>query len=116
MNFFEILRGFGESGATLDPSCHPGGSQEGKCGGEAYVPWAEFYAMAGGRLVRQEVAGSYGPASYTDGPSLTATITTGNQTTCRGNLPVKCKTTDPFEIPGVPNPGCDRRQRHGHLL
>jgi PKD repeat protein len=111
MNFFEILRGFGESGATLDPSCGPGGSQEGKCGGEPYVPWAEFYALADGRLVRQEVVGSYGASVYDAsdgfaGPSLTATIDTNGQTTCRGpNLTVKCKTTDPFQTPGVPNPG-----------
>jgi hypothetical protein len=107
MNFFEILRGFGESGETLDPSCGPGGSQEGKCGGEPYVPWAEFYALADGRLVRQEVVGSYGAADYTNGPSLTATIAVPEgQTTCRGpSATVKCKTTDPFEIPGVPNPG-----------
>jgi len=107
MNFFEILRGFGESGATLDPSCGAGGSQEGKCGGEPYVPWAEFYAIAGGRLIRQEVVGSYGPADYSNGPSLTATIAVPEgQTTCRGPAAtVKCKTTDPFEIPGVPNPG-----------
>jgi PKD repeat protein len=106
MNFFEILRGFGEFGATLDPSCKPGGSQEGKCGGEAYVPWAEFYAIANGKLVRQEVVGNYGQASYTGGPSITATIDTNGQTNCRGSrLPVKCKTTDPFEIPGQPNPG-----------
>jgi hypothetical protein len=117
MNFFEILRGFGESGETLDPSCGPGGSREGKCGGEAYVPWAEFYAIANGKLVRQEVVGSYGPADYTNGPSLTATIDTGGQTTCRGpRLPVKCKTTDPFEIPGQPNPGDDWCFRDGYLL
>jgi hypothetical protein len=106
MNFFEILRGFGEFGETLDPSCQPGGSRAGSCGEEPYVPWAEFYAIANGRLVRQEVVGSYGAADYTNSPSLTATIDTGTQTTCRGpNLVVECKTTDPFETPGQPNPG-----------
>jgi PKD repeat protein len=115
MNFFEILRGFGEFGETLDPSCGPGGSQEGKCGGEAYVPWAEFYAISGGKLIRQEVVGAYGDAAYDEptGPHLTATIDTGGATSCsRGGRPdagggssVRCKTTDPFETPGQPNPG-----------
>jgi hypothetical protein len=106
MNFFEVLRGFGEFGDTLDPSCRPGGSREGSCGGAAYVPWGEFYAVAGGQLVRQEVAGTYGPADYSDGAELTATVDTAGQTTCSGpGLTVQCKTTDPFEIPGTPNPG-----------
>jgi hypothetical protein len=106
MNFFEILRGFGEFGETLDPSCRAGGSREGRCGGAAYVPWAEFYALADGRLIRQEVAGSYGVADYTAGPTLTAAIDTAGQTTCTGrSLAVTCKTTDPFEIPGTPSPG-----------
>jgi hypothetical protein len=105
LNFFELLRGFGESGATLDPSCLAGGSRAGACGEAPYVPWAEFYAMAGGRLVRQEVVGSYGTADYTAGPRLTASINTGSQTGCAPNLPVRCKTTDPFEVPGARNPG-----------
>jgi hypothetical protein len=106
MNFFEILRGFGEFGETLDPSCAADGSRAGSCGGAPYVPWGEFYAVADGQLVRQEVAGVYGPADYSDGPTLTATIDTAGQTTCRGaGLAVTCKTTDPFEIPGTPNPG-----------
>jgi hypothetical protein len=107
MNFFEILRGFGEFGETLDPSCGPGGSQEGKCGGEPYVPWAEFYALAG-RPPGAPGSGRQLWRGYDDGgdgPSMTATINTGGQTTCRGPSAVKCKTTDPFEIPGVPNPG-----------
>lgn len=105
MNFFEILRGFGEFGANLDPSCQPGGSREGRCGLEPYVPWAEFYGITSGKLVRQEVVGSYGPASYAGGPSLTASINTGAQTDCAPTRPIKCKTTDTLEIPGQPNPG-----------
>lgn len=107
MNFFEILRGFGEHGETLDPSCQPGGSREGACGGAPYVPWGEFYAIDPdtGKLIRQEVAGSYGAADYSAGPSLTATVDTGGQSDCRPNRPVMCKTTDPFEPAGQVNPG-----------
>ncbi|MEX2494735.1 MAG: PKD domain-containing protein [Woeseia sp.] len=98
LNLFEILRGFGEFGETLDPSCFEGGSRAGSCGGAAYVPVAEFYAIADGRLVRQEIAGSYLPSEYgPDGPSLTADI---NSSACGA-----CKTEDPFEIPGEPNAG-----------
>ncbi len=106
LNLFEILRGFGESGDTLDPSCRPGGSREGACGGSAYVPVAEFYGLAGGRLVRQEVAGLYGPATAGSSPTLNAVIDTKGQTQCQGpGVTVKCKTTDPFEVPGTRDPG-----------
>jgi hypothetical protein len=118
MNFFEILRGFGEFGETLDPSCMSGGSKAGKCGGEAYVPWAEFYAIADGKLVRQEVVGSYGPANYTSGPSLTATIDTNGQTDlswfAAGG---KVQNHRPVRDPRPTQPGFGhRRQRHGILL
>jgi hypothetical protein len=99
LNFAEILKGFGEHGVTLDPSCAAGGSRAGTCGGAAYVPFAEFYAIASGRLVRQEVAGSYTGGTY-DGtimPTIMATVATA------AGLPTK--TEDPFEIPGNPNPG-----------
>lgn len=106
MNFFEILRGFGEFGATLDPSCQSGGSRAGTCGGAPYIPWAEFYAIGDGKLVRQEVVGGYGGSNYAGAPTLTASIDTGGQTSCTGpGLAVKCKTTDPFEPAGSPNPG-----------
>jgi hypothetical protein len=99
LNFAEILKGFGEFGATLDPSCASGGSRAGSCGGAAYVPFAEFYAIASGKLVRQEVTGSYTGGSYNgvDAPTITAMVDTS------AGLPTK--TEDPFEIPGNPNPG-----------
>jgi PKD repeat protein len=111
MNFFEIMRGFGEhdkNGYALDPSCLDGGSRAGSCGGDPYVPWAEFYAIANGTLVRQEVVGTYGTASYgSGGPTLTATVAVPDgQTTCRGpGATVKCKTTNPFEVPGESSAG-----------
>jgi len=105
LNFFEILRGYGEHGATLDPSCQPGGSREGTCGGEAYVPMAEFYARDGTRLVRIDLVGTYGAADYSGEPIIGATIDTQGQTSCGGNQPVFCKTTDPFVVPGNVNPG-----------
>lgn len=105
LNFFEIMRGFGEQGDTLDPSCQAGGSREGACGGDAYVPLGEFYAIADGTLIRQEVAGTYNPANYTNpaNPLLTAVVTTGTQRNCggggRNRNGIRCKTTDAFAEP-----------------
>ena len=99
LNFAEILKGFGEHGATLDPSCAPGGSRAGTCGGAPYVPFAEFYAIASGKLVRQEVTGSYSGGAY-DGVNPPAIVATVN--TAAG---LAAKTEDPFEPAGQPNPG-----------
>ncbi len=96
LNFFEILRGFGESGETLDPSCELGGSREGSCGGSPYVPWAEFYTVDGGNLIRREVAGSYYPADYDGEPTIGAGITT-DECSPGGGV---CKITNVFETPG----------------
>jgi hypothetical protein len=97
LNFASILFGFGEHGADLDPSCGPGGGQQGACGGEPYVPFAEFYALDGSQLVRQEVEGSY---SY-DGSGAEPVIGASIDTATAPDF----KTTDPFETPGQLNPG-----------
>lgn len=99
LNFASMLFGYGEHGATLDPSCKAGGSQAGSCGGSPYRPFAEFYAIAGGKLVRQEVTGSYsgGTTDGTTAPLITASIDTA--------AGLSAKTEDPFEIPGGRNPG-----------
>jgi hypothetical protein len=94
LNFASLVKGFGEHGTSLDPACDAGGSQPGACGGAPYVPLAEFYAISDGKLVRQEVAGTYDGNGI--GTPLTANV---NQATA-----TRVKATDPFEETGTLTP------------
>jgi PKD repeat protein len=63
-------------------------------GGAPYVPIAEFYAISDGKLVRQEVAGTYSGNGI--GTPLTANVDQATATSV--------KATDPFEQTGTLNP------------